>query len=935
MKDSTDNPAPPEDSAESIDLHGHAPKLDWVRWTVPPGISIGVHAVLIGAVAYIGMQISANQTPSTRLPVAELALPAPVDQPADPIADTTPPDEQRPETNREQPATTPSTLDQAAADLKPLQYTKPAMDPVALAALQSSNAQIAKPESASPPRVRFAGVQTQAARTIVYVVDGSGATANSFAYLQTQLLRSIDRLSPTQQFQVVLFRSFDGHTISTAPINGNAMARATTANKQTVADWLNTISTKGRSNPVEGLRAALALKPDLVLLITRSIQRTEMGWAQGQRAILDELNTLNPQDPLTGQRRTAIKTIQLLDEDPTGIMRAIGTLHGNSPDADPRSSDGYRVVTYDDLISGDDAELDERVQNASIGASNEQRIVAASEIMGGLTQSGTSYSIFYGYGDRSQRKSALTSARQIRALASPLAQADGRAAILDAQSILLTHLAGTQPVEDQRIQAIIGTLDGVLYTEPNTDAQRVLTVAMAMDALGDTVAARTRVSELLSLADELGIDRSTRAQAVLAMVALGGIDGEALDAYAKRPPFVTPTGGIDAVWGVILRETLTKARLIHNENNPWEPMVSLRRSASENEPIANYIDARISLILSSSEHVLRRDTLPSEVLLAAANTMAHSMDQRERAIELLTEISDRLKGSDDEQSQRQGGDALWQIAVLGQAINTPESRARSGEALIELCTRYPNHERADDAIAGAILSTPNRQESVRRDRLMLGVQYFADHPQIDLWRLELAELLEDFAALDVLDPISPKTREGKLAGELYEKITLGMLDRYSDPQVRSGLGLRMRQAADRFELAGAQMWTKRAAMNEIQHDPQGAISSLDQLIREAKQGNEPTEELELMRAQTLNKLGQTRTAFEALGALSARIDATGKHTSTYWQSWALMLETIAKEGSKEDKAGAIAHIARLELIDPNLGGSPWKQRIIEARQTLH
>ncbi|MGV6815011.1 MAG: hypothetical protein ACWA5W_08395, partial [Phycisphaerales bacterium] len=31
-----------------------------LRWTVPPGVSIVVHVVLIGAVAYIGMQIGAE-----------------------------------------------------------------------------------------------------------------------------------------------------------------------------------------------------------------------------------------------------------------------------------------------------------------------------------------------------------------------------------------------------------------------------------------------------------------------------------------------------------------------------------------------------------------------------------------------------------------------------------------------------------------------------------------------------------------------------------------------------------------------------------------------------------------------------------------------------------------------------------------------------------
>lgn len=854
--------------------------------------------------------------------MAELALPAPTELP-----ERTKPEQHTPANdsvrNRTYTPVPPSELEHAAANLGDLKFTKPAMNPVALEALRTSNAQISRPESATPPTVRFAGVQTQAARTIVYVVDGSGATANSFAYLQTQLLQSIDRLSPTQRFQVVLFRSFDGHTITHAPMNkGSKLARATPANKQRVGQWLDTIHARGRSNPVQGLHAALALKPDLVLLITRSIHRTEMGWAQGQRAILQELDTLNPQNPITGRRKTIIKTIQLLDEDPTGIMLAIGVKHGDG-------TNDYRVVTYEDLVHDDEPDdLNQR----SIGATNEQRIAAASEIMGTLASSGTSFSIFYSYGDRAQQEQAMQAARQIRSLVRPLAQADGRAAILDAQATLILSIIEPDAVGEPELSAIVQSLDRVMYTDPNTDAQRVLGVALAMVQLGQIDGARSRVIELLTLADELELDPSTRAQGVLALIAIGNspttLDDLMFD-LTTRSPFLTANGSIDAVWGLILRETKTKARLLSNLPEPWEPMVSIRHSARNNEPIANYIDTRIALILESVGSPQLNAALPNAVLLAAANTMAHSIEHRERAMDLLSVIAHR---QDD---PIQASDALWRIGVLGRAINTPENLTRSAKALTELATNYPEHERAADAIAGAIHATPIHRDDLRQDRLEIAVMQFADHPQIDLWRLDLAELLTDFAALDVLDPITPNTREGVLAGELYEQIVLGMLDRFSDPQVQRGLGLRMRDAAVRFDIPGAQLWTKRATLYEIELDPQSAIASIDQLIADALAQHQPTDELELMRAQTLAGLGQARLAFEALSALSTRIDTTGNHTSTYWQAWALMLETIVDSGSESDKADAVGHIARLELIDPNLGGSPWRQRIIAARQTLH
>jgi hypothetical protein len=897
-------------------------KANWLRWTVPPGVSIAVHAVLIGVVAYIGMQISAQGPSKDALPIAELAVPAPPEIPEDSKTEQVKADP-RSNPSQQQPSTQfpPSELDAQAADLKAIKYTTPAMDPVSLEALRTSNAQIASPTSTAPPTVRFAGVQTRAARKIVYVVDGSGATANSFAYLQSQLLRSIDRLSPTQRFQVVLFRSFDEHSISHAPMNNNKLARATPTNKQRVADWLSAVSARGRSNPVEGLRAALSLKPDLVLLITRSIERTEMGWADGQRSILQELNELNPQNPTTGKRPAIIKTIQLLDEDPTGIMRAIGTFHGDG-------TNDYRVVTYNDLVSPDDAGDPDDLSTRSIGATNEQRIASANDLMGSLTQSGTSFSVFYAYPDAQQRERALQGAKQIQSLTKPLAHIDGRAAILDAQSTLLIHISSPGTVSDSQLNSIIESLDGVMYTEPNTDAQRVMTVALARALLGQHDHARVQMSELIELADDLGLDQTTRAQSLLALVSMG-IEPSEFEMLTDRPPFVTTSGAIDAVWGLILRETMTKSRLAMGVSDAWEPMTQLRVAASSNESIRNYIDTRIALILESAGAPEPDVELPTEVLLAAANTMSHSMDRRERAMDLLSEIAQR------QNDPSQTADALWQIGVLGRAINTTDSRERSAQALTDLATRFPEDRHASDAIAGAIHATPSHEEGLMRDRLELGVSRFPDHLQIDLWRLALAEMLADFARLDVLDPISPNTREGVLAGELYEQTVLGMMDRYTDAQIRRGLGLRMRDAATRFNLPGADLWTKRAAIIETELDPQGAMASIDQLIMQAQSKNQPTDELELLRAQTLNRLGQTRSAFEALSRLSARIDSTGNHTSTYWQAWSLMLETIAENGSSQDKADAIRHIARLELIDQNLGGSPWRQRITASRQTLH
>lgn len=892
----------------------------WLRWTVPPGISLLVHALLLGIVAYIGMQISATQTPEERVAITELALPAP---PSVPESRKDDPDEQPPDTDPVPARSLPSAPElpdivetQAQTLERRAPSAAPAMDPVTREALRETTSTIARPESTSPPSVAFAGVQSNAARTLVYVVDGSGATANSFAYLQTQLMRSIDRLSPTQRFQVVLFRESDETAYTLAPINDGKLARATPPHKNAVAQWLDTVSARGRSNPLDGLKGALALKPDLVLLITRSIQRTEMGWAQGQREILQTLNELNPQDPISGHRDTVIKCVQLLDEDPTGIMRAIGSLHGDG-------AGDYRVVRYDDLISSDE---DQRIAERSIGASDEQRISTAAQMWGELAQSGTAQSVLTSVTDPDQRMSAIDAATAVRSLTAPLRDQDGRAELFWAQASLVLHRAGAIATPQPTLTAIVDALGTVMYTDPTTDAQRMITVALARAELGEQPQAARMLRELVDLSDELGLDELTRAQALLALVAVGD-EPESLSAIAEAPPFTTPSGNIDALWGLQLREAVTIARLRRADPDAWTPMLRVRRSARSAPSIVEYIDQRLALIYDT--HANEHAPPPTPVLLAAADALSRSIATRERALALYARVID------DPEASEHAPDILWRIGVLGRAIGTGESLRQSNAALTRLASEHPRDPRALGAISSAIGSSTNAPEDTRRERLEIAIERYPDSPAIDLWRLDLAELRAGFARLDTLDHISPQTREGALAGELYEQTVLGMLDQYDDPQVRSGLELRMRHAAERFGLPSAGLWTKRSAMSASMHDPQGALAMIDTLISNAEERAEPSDDLRMLRAQTLMRLDQTQSAFAQLREISDRIDATGNYTSTYWQSWALMIESIAQHGSASEKAEARRHLARLQLIDPQLGPSPWRERLHDARETLH
>ncbi|HSG63542.1 MAG TPA: hypothetical protein VLD39_01010, partial [Gammaproteobacteria bacterium] len=626
-------------------------------------------------------------------------------------------------------------------------------------------------------------------------------------------------------------------------------------------------------------------------------------------------NELNPRDDLSGQRDTVIKCVQLLDDDPTGIMRAIGTMHGDG-------HDDYKVVRYEELISNDEPEM---VAQRSIGASDEQRIATAAQMWSELAQSGSAQSVQTSVMDPAQRTDAIDAARAVRTLVGPLREQDGRAELLWAQASLLLHRA--QPGDDEStLSTIVDQLGTVMYTEPMTDAQRVITVALALGELGEASRGVAMLDELVALSDDLGLDELTRAQALLALVALGE-EPESMSELAAQPPFVTVNGNIDALWGLLLREGVTIARLRNGRANPWGPMLSIRRAASGSDAIVSYIDERMALIYLA--HAAEDRDIPGRVLMAAASGLSRSIATRRDAMTLYERIT---RTSDDETLV---ADALWEIGVLGRAINDQQSIERSNAALTELARRFPADHRALGAISSAIGAGDASPEGAQRDRLSIAIERFPSSPAIDLWRLRLGELLDGFARLDALESITPGTREAVLAGELYEQTVLGMLDAYDDPQTRRGLALRMRDAAQRFGLGSAELWTKRAAMSEAALDPQNAIASIDALIAQADRDGQPTDELRLLRAQTLLRLDQTRSAFNELRDLSARIDASGNRTSTYWQSWTLMIEAIATSGGASEKKEALRHLARLQLIDSELGGSPWRERLHDAQETLH
>lgn len=92
------------------------------------------------------------------------------------------------------------------------------------------------------------------AHHIVYVVDRSGSMVMSFDLVRQEMLRSISRLVPPQDFHVILFTS--GEPLETQP---SKLVPANHDNKIRVAKFLSEIRAQGQTDPSAAMARALAV----------------------------------------------------------------------------------------------------------------------------------------------------------------------------------------------------------------------------------------------------------------------------------------------------------------------------------------------------------------------------------------------------------------------------------------------------------------------------------------------------------------------------------------------------------------------------------------------------------------------------------------------------------------------------------------------------
>ena len=346
-------------------------RRNWRALLLPSGVSLAVHAALLVALLTITVAVVTRHQPVGDGTPTTITLDA-VAPPRNEAANQPQP-ESHPEPRAalsETVARTRALADELAHEPRPAASPAPPTSEPRDIAPARPTTPTAVPAAPPAAPATFAGVRADRERagSVVFLIDTSGPMAACLPFVTEELARSIERLHPSQRFAVLSVSAPPGEPARVRAPPGlaprPALALATPAHKAAARDWLATLQPAGRSELAPGLLAALDLRPDAVLVLSRTIERTNdpEAAARARRELLEPLDRRNPRDARTGRRAISIAAVQFIDDDPLGLLPALGAAHANRDAPAPgERSPGYTRLTVEDLLarSGAGRALDE------------------------------------------------------------------------------------------------------------------------------------------------------------------------------------------------------------------------------------------------------------------------------------------------------------------------------------------------------------------------------------------------------------------------------------------------------------------------------------------------------------------------------------------------------------------------------------------------
>lgn len=184
-----------------------------------------------------------------------------------------------------------------------------------------------RPLEAPRTLVTVAGVRSDAARRVVFLLDASGSMMGAYATAVQEVVRSISRLSGEQQFAVIVFQG--GEAILPPP--GQLRRAGPTLGQRAIDElsaWLlDEISPRRNSDARAAIHAALALNPDTIVIVSAGLMSV-VDRPSDRDELLTKLESLNPRDARTGRRRVQIACVHLMEAEPLGVLESIAKDHG-------------------------------------------------------------------------------------------------------------------------------------------------------------------------------------------------------------------------------------------------------------------------------------------------------------------------------------------------------------------------------------------------------------------------------------------------------------------------------------------------------------------------------------------------------------------------------------------------------------------------------
>ena len=137
------------------------------------------------------------------------------------------------------------------------------------------------------------------AHHIVFVIDRSGSMLDTFDYVRQEMLMSISRLRPPQDFHVILFASdkqLDKRIDAPAVLENppKKLVPAEYEQKEKVAEFLTTVVPEGHTNPIPALRRAFAVLKQANARPGKLIYLLTDGEFPDNEAVLRAIREANP-----------------------------------------------------------------------------------------------------------------------------------------------------------------------------------------------------------------------------------------------------------------------------------------------------------------------------------------------------------------------------------------------------------------------------------------------------------------------------------------------------------------------------------------------------------------------------------------------------------------------------------------------------------------